>query len=638
MAGIGKTALAVHWAHRVRDQFPDGDLYANLRGYGPGAPLSPIEGLGNFLQAMNVPPERIPPDLETRAAMYRTLLSKRRVLIVLDNAGSSDQVSPFFPGSPGCMVVITSRSMLPELIALEGAERIVLDVLSADEARTLLSKILSASRIAADPEATAKIIQHCARLPLALRIVAGHGAMHPQRPLASLAQALADESRRLEVLSIGEDQISAIRTVFSWSYRNLQPQSARAFRMLGLHAGPDISIEAAAALLDEGASLARELVDQLAAVHLIELPAANRYRFHDLIRIYANEQASTDEPEASRREAIERVILWYLHAATAARRTLVVGHPNRLFSLPDKFNRLSGSSPDFGTPKAALEWFDAELENLVAAVTQAVDYGRNDLACWLPVAFQPYFQRRTPYGPWLTHILGLAAAQLAHDIRAKGELHRGIGGAYYYRGEYDRSLAHQLQALDCYHKLGWEGEIVLVNIGSAYAALGLFDDSFIYLNRALDACRRTGHRTAEGFALQSLGATCQRLEKFEESINYCTEAINIFRKTGDRFGLGIALGRLAHAHLRQGEISDAIGFLRQAIDNAREIDDQPTEAWATEVLATAVHRNGQRDSAREIWQTALALYEKLADGEGIARIQALLMNPDMLPPIPRPQP
>jgi tetratricopeptide (TPR) repeat protein len=639
MAGIGKTALAVHWAHRVRDRFPDGDLYVNLRGYGPGEPLSPVEGLGNFLRAMNVPLDRIPPDVETRAAMYRTLLSQQRVLILLDNAGSSDQVRPFLPSSPGCMVVITSRSMLPELVALEGADRIVLDALSEDEACALLGKILGPSRIAADAGATAGIVQNCACLPLALRIVAGHAAMHPGRPLDEFAQALADESRRLDVLSIGDDDVAAIRTVFSWSYRRLQPQLARVFRMLGLHAGPDISVEAAAALLNAAPSVARELVDRIAAVHLIELSAAGRYRFHDLMRNYASERAFAEETGASRGDAVERVVLWYLHAATLARRALVVGHPNRLFSLPDGFSIPPGPLPDFTSPKAALNWCDTELENLVAAVRQAVDYGRPDLACWLPVALQPYFQRRTPYGPWLdTHASGLAAAQAAHDLHAEGELHRGIGGAYYYRGQYDLSLAHQRKALDCYHKLGWEGEIVLVNLGSVCAALGLYDDSFDYLHQAVATCRQTGHRNTEAFALQSLGATCQRLDRFEESVVYCMDAINIFHETGDRFGLGIALGRLAYAYLRQEELAEAISFLRKAADNAREIDDYPTEAWATEVLGTAMYRTGQKDAAGETWQTALTLYLKMSDTEGIARVQAQLTNPDFPPPTPRPRP
>jgi tetratricopeptide (TPR) repeat protein len=639
MAGVGKTALAVHWAHLARDQFPDGDLYVNLRGYGPGPPLSPAQGLGDFLQAMGVPPERIPHDVETRAAMYRTLLDRRRVLIVLDNAGSTEQVRPFLPGSPGCLAVITSRSMLPGLVALDGASRITLDTLSADEASALLGKIVGTSRIAAEPEAASSIARGCANLPLALRIVAGHAAMPPQRPLAELAQALADESRRLDVLSISDDDTAAVRTVFSWSYRMLQPQSARVFRMLGVHAGPDISIEAAAALLDTTASATRRLVDRIAAIRLIEEPTAGRYRFHDLTRVYARERASADETQESRTEAVERVLLWYLHSTVLARAALTVGHPQRSFSLPARFNISLGPVPDFATSKAALKWCDAELGNLVAAVQQAVEYGRHDLGCWLPVALQPYFQRRTPYGPWLdTHITGLSAARVAGDLHAEAELHRGIGGALYYQGQYEQSLVHQTEALDCYRKLGWEGEMLLVNLGSVCAALGQYENSHDYLRKALATSRENGYRNAEAFALQSLGATCQHMDRFEESTIYCKDAVDIFRETGDRFGLGIALGRLAFAYLRQRNFPDAIAYLQQTIGNARDIDDQPTEAWAAEALGTAMYETGQKDAAREIWQKALVVYGKLLDNEGAARLQTQLMNPEARPPIPRPRP
>jgi tetratricopeptide (TPR) repeat protein len=516
MAGVGKTALAVHWAHRARDQFPDGDLYVNLRGYGPGPPLLPSQGLEEFLKAMDVPPERIPHDAETRAAMYRTLLNRRRVLIVLDNASSAEQVRPFLPGSPGCLVMVTSRSLLPGLVALDGASRIILDALSSDEASALLGKIVGRHRIAAEPEAGASIAQSCAYLPLALRIVAEQAATHPRRRLAELAQALDDESSRLDTIAISGDDASAVRSVFSWSYSALQPELARTFRLLGLHAGPDISIEAAAALLGGTDSAARRLIDGVAAVHLIEEPTIGRYRFHDLLRAYAGERASTDEASTGRNDAVERVLLWYLNVAASARRVLNVGRPQGSFSLPANFSLRSGTVPDFTTPKEALKWCDAELGNLVAAVQQAVDYGRYDLGCWLPVALQPYFQYRTPFGPWLdTHMAGLEAAKVVHDLHAEAELHRGIGSASYYRGQYEQCLEHQHEALSCYRRLGWEGEMLLVNLGSVCAALGRHDDSFEYLQQALATSRRIGHRNAEAYALQSLGSTCQRLERLK---------------------------------------------------------------------------------------------------------------------------
>jgi tetratricopeptide (TPR) repeat protein len=272
-------------------------------------------------------------------------------------------------------------------------------------------------------------------------------------------------------------------------------------------------------------------------------------------------------------------------------------------------------------------------------VQQAVDYGRHDLGCWLPVVLQPYFQRRTPFGPWLdTHMTGLEAAELAQDLHAEAELHRGIGSAFYYQGQYEQSFAHQFQALGCYRRLGWEGEILLVNIGSACAALGRYDDSFEYLHQAVATSRKIGHRNAEAYALQSLGSTCQRLDRFEESAAYCRDAVNIFRETGDRFGLGIALGRLAFSYLRQRKFMDAIDYLQQALANARDIDDQPGEAWAAEALGTAKYEVGQKDAADKIWRNALTVYERLLDREGAIRMRTQLTNPETPPPTPRPRP
>jgi tetratricopeptide (TPR) repeat protein len=639
MAGVGKTALAVHWAHRARDQFPDGDLYVNLRGYGPGPPLLPSQGLEAFLEAMDVPPERIPHDVEARAAMYRTLLDQRRVLIVLDNANSAEQVRPFLPGSPGCLVMVTSRSLLPGLVALDGASRIILDSLSSDEASALLGKIVGTERIAAEPEAAASIARSCAYLPLALRIVAEQAATHPQRRLGELAQALDDESSRLDIIAIGGDDASAVRSVFSWSYRALQPELARTFRLLGLHAGPDISIAAAAALLGVTVSPARSLIDGVAAVHLIEEPNLGRYRFHDLLRAYAGERASADEASTARNDAVERVLLWYLNTAMSVRGVLTVGRPQGPFSLPANLSVQSETVPDFSTPKDALKWCDAELGNLVAAVQQAVDYGRHNLACWLPVVLQPYFQRRTPFGPWLdTHMTGLEAAKVVRDLHAEAELHRGIGAAFYYRGQYEQSFKHQREALDCYRRLGWEGEMLLVNLGSACAALGRYDDSFEYLQQALATSRAIGHRNAEAYALQSIGSTCLRLGRFEESATYCDDAVEIFRETGDQFGLGIALGRLAFSRLQQRNFADAINHLQAALGNSRDIDDQPGEAWAAEALGVALHEVGQKDAAREIWQEAVGLYERLLDSESAMRVHAQLTNPEAPPLTPRPRP
>ncbi|HEY8986347.1 MAG TPA: tetratricopeptide repeat protein [Streptomyces sp.] len=637
-AGVGKTALAVHWAHRVRDRFPDGDLYVNLQGYGPSPPLLPGDVLDGFLKAMGAAPEQIPHAVESRAAMFRTLLGKRRMLIFLDNANSAEQVRPLLPGSRGPLVLVTSRSQLAGLVARDGAARVSLDTLPPDEANALLGRIVGADRIAAEPETAMRIAQFCAHLPLALRITAEYAAAHPRRPLAELAQTLADEGSRLDAIATGDDEATAVRQVFSWSYRALRPELTRIFRLLGLHAGPDMSIGAIAALTGMRATATRKLVDGVAAVHLIEEPINGRYRFHDLLRVYAGERATADEPPTARKEAVERVLLWYLHATAAARTVLTVGRPQTPFALPSAFRPPPVSVPIFTSHKEALTWCDTELGNLEAAVRQAADQGRDDVACWLPVALQPYFQRRNPFRSWIaTHTAGLDAARSVNDVQAEAELNRGIGGAYYYQGRYEESFEHQRRALDGYRALGWEGEIVLVNLGSVCAALQWYDKSFDYLYEALAVSRQTGHRNAEGFALQSIGATCQRLDRFQESAAYCREAADVFRETGDRFGFGIALARLAYAYLRQRKPLDAIAYLRQALGNARDTGDHPGEAWILETLGTATYEVDQKDSALENWRNALTLYEQLLDNDSAARMRTQLAHPEIPLATPRPR-
>ncbi|MFD9435153.1 ATP-binding protein [Streptomyces sp. NPDC060002] len=637
-AGVGKTALAVHWAHRVRDRFPDGDLYVNLQGYGPGRPLLPGDVLDGFLTALGTAPERIPREVESRAAMFRTLVDGRRMLIVLDNANSAEQVRPMLPGSRGPLVVITSRSRLAGLVARDDAFRVHLDLLAPDEASMLLGKIVGPDRIAAESEAAIRIAQFCAHLPLALRITAEYLAAHPRRPLAELAQTLAGEDNRLDVLAAGDDETTAVRNVFSWSYRALRPELARTFRLSGLHAGPDMSIDAIAALTGTGTVATRRLVDGVAAVHLIEEPADGRYRFHDLLRVYAGERAIADESGAARKEAVERVLLWYLHATSAARTVLTVGRPRTPLMLPSEFGLPPASAPVFTGHREALAWCDAELANIEAAIGQAAEEGRDDVACWLPVVLQPYFQRRNPFRAWVaTHTAGLDAARSVNDAQAEAELNRGIGGAYYYQGRFEESYEHQRRALDGYRALGWDGEIILVNLGSVCAALERYDESFVHLREALGLSRRTGHRNAEGFALQSMGATCQRLNRFEESVPYCRDAAEVFRETGDRFGFGIALARLAYAFLRQRKMPESIDCLRQALGNSRDIGDHPGEAWLLETLGTATYEIGQKESALENWRDALRLYERLLDNDGAARVRTQLSGPavPLTTPLPR---
>ena len=317
-AGIGKTALALYWGHRHAEEFPDGQLYVNLRGFDPtGAPLPPMTALRGFLTALGMPAQDVPTDPDEQVALYRSHLAGRRMLVVLDNARDAEQVRPLLPGVPGCLVLVTSRDQLAGLVALDGALPLTLDLLTQDEAHDLLIRRLGRDRVARERTVADELIDLCARLPLALSIAAAHAALHPNRPLAAFVGELRDTHRRLDALTTGEPAAD-VRVVFSWSYRTLTPASARLFRLLSVHPGPDISLLAAAGLAGRDPDPTRHALDELTRAHLIIEHAPGRYSVHDLLRAYAADQAHAQESDVEREAALRRVIDFYLHTACGA--------------------------------------------------------------------------------------------------------------------------------------------------------------------------------------------------------------------------------------------------------------------------------------------------------------------------------
>ncbi|MDV7215692.1 ATP-binding protein [Streptomyces prunicolor] len=315
-AGVGKTSLAIRWAHQIKEHFPDGQLYVNLHGYDPGPPVIVTDVLGRFLRALDVPLEHIPTGEEPRAELFRSVTADRRVLIVLDNAATAGEIRPLLPGSSSCLVAITSRTRMSGLVVREGAHRVSVETLSQAESVQLLRTVFAGYRTGDDQEELAELARLCARLPLALRIVAERAAARPRMPLRDLIADLRDESGLWDALSVtgeGEtEEADAVRTVFAWSYRTLTPQNARMFRLLGLHPGPEFRVEAAAALAATTTVRARRHLDSLAAAHLLEECGHDRYQFHDLLRAYAVDQTQREESPENRRAALERVLGWYL--------------------------------------------------------------------------------------------------------------------------------------------------------------------------------------------------------------------------------------------------------------------------------------------------------------------------------------
>jgi DNA-binding SARP family transcriptional activator/DNA-binding XRE family transcriptional regulator len=389
MAGIGKTALAMYWAHKVADRFPDGQLFVNLRGYGPsGAPVTPTEAVGSFLVALGVPPARIPPDTDGQAALYRSLLAGRRMLIVLDNARDAEQVRPLLPGSPGCLVLITSRNRLTGLAAAEGAHLLTLGVLTGAESRDLLALNVGAERAAAEPAAISALTALCGRLPLALSDIAARAVARPGLPLAALSAEMRDARRRLDALETGEP-VTSVRVVFSWSRARLGHQAARMFRLLGIYPGPDITVATAASLSGWPRGQAYRALAKLCDEHLLAEYVPGRYTCHDLLHSYAAEEAASHESEADRQEALLRVLDHYLHAAVAASGFLQPASVS-VTRIPP---RPGVTIEEIRGPREAADWFENEVHVLSALVRQAAEENCIPYSWQLPQAVGWYFRK-----------------------------------------------------------------------------------------------------------------------------------------------------------------------------------------------------------------------------------------------------
>jgi hypothetical protein len=438
-AGVGKTALAVYWAHQVRRRFPDGQLYVNLRGFDPsGSVMEPVEAVRGFLDALGVAPQRIPAGIDAQTALYRSLLAERRMLLVLDNACDAAQVRPLLPGAAGCLVLVTSRNRMSGLVATDGAHPLSLDLLTAAEARQLLARRLGADRIANEPRAVEEIIERCARLPLALTVVAARAATHPRFPLASLAADLRESNSGLDALA-GGDPATDVRAVFSWSYRTLSAPAAWLFRLFGLHPGPDISLPAVASLAGLPPATVRPLLTELTRVHLVVEHVPGRYTLHDLLLAYAAAQANAIDPPEQREAATVRVLDHYLHSAHTAHLVLQP-HREPITLAPPQ----PGVTPERpGTAETALAWFNTERPVLLAAIDRAARAEWDIYTCQLAWTVANYLYRQ---GHWhdqtTTAYAALAANRRLGDPSGQALSHRSVAHAYSRLGRYDDARTH----------------------------------------------------------------------------------------------------------------------------------------------------------------------------------------------------
>jgi tetratricopeptide (TPR) repeat protein len=638
-AGVGKTALVVRWAHRVRDRFPEGQLFVNLRGYDPGSPMAPEQALEEFLRALNVPAERIPAGLGARAALYRSLLDGRRVLLVLDNAHTAEQVRPLLPGSSTCRVVVTSRSRLSGLIAHDGAIRVTVDLLPPAEATALLRDVIGTARVAAEPDAAVELASRCAYLPLALRIAAERTATHPHATLAGLAGELAVVHDRLDLLTTAEeeDEATAVRAVFSWSYHALPLEAVRAFRLLGLHAGADISVPAAAALTDTTPARARRLLETLVGTHLIEETGADRYRLHDLLRVYAAECATVEENDHDCAAAVRRVLTWYLHTGDAADRILDP-HRRRVPLDDPEVAEVDCSPLEFTTYGQALEWCEAERTNLVAAVRHAAETGEHVIACKLPLVLLGFFNLRKHWADLITtHHVRLTAAQRLHDRRSETRSRGGLGIAYFSLRQYEEALEHSRHALHICQEINdpWGEAIALLGLGSAYLYLEQYEEALDHSRRALHICQEINDPWGQTLTLLNIGVIHRKLQHFEDALDYFQRTLTVVRPIRHQPGEAMALHNhnLGDTYRDLRRFEDTLEYFQQACTTYREIGDRWGEAHTLRSIGDTLQKLNQMEAAAEYLHQALPIFEDLDDSFTAAKVRASLEildshNPD----------
>jgi tetratricopeptide (TPR) repeat protein len=622
--GIGKTAVAVHWAHHAADRFPDGQLYVNLRGYDPHRPaVTPAEAVRGLLDAFQVAPERIPVGLEAQAGLYRSLLAGRRVLVVLDNARDAEQVRPLLPGAPGCVTIVTSRDSLAGLVAAEGAHPLLLDLLTRVEARDLLARRLGAARVDAEPGAVEELIDHAARLPLALAIVAARAAVRPGLSLSELAGQLRDARARLDVLG-GPDAVTDIRSVFSWSYAALTPPATRLFRLLSQHLAAQVSAAAAASLAGVALAQARRLLGELTGAHLLAGVGADRFELHDLLKVYAAERAEEREPEAARRTAVHRVLDHYLHNAHAAALLL---HPHRdpLDLVPPRLGVTLGEVTDHAS---ALAWFTVEHRALLAAVDRAAATGLDRHTWQLAWTLTDFFARVGHWSDWAsTQHAALAAATRLGDLAGQAHAQRSLGAAYDLLRRRGEAHAHLRRALDLFVALGdraGQGH-THHSIALVYAGQGRYREAVEHGRQSVELFRATSHRSGQATALNTVGWHHARLGEHGRALAYCERALALHRELGDRAGQAATWDSLGFAHHRLGDYARAAACYQGAIDLCRELKDRYTEAAVLRHLGDMQRDAGEVAAARRSWRHAAAILDELAHPEA-AEVRAHLRD------------
>ena len=610
--GAGKTSLVVHWGHRVRDRFPDGQLFVDMRGFHPGPRRPVAEALALVLVAFGVAAERIPVDADAQVALYRSLLAGRRVLVILDNVADPDQVRPLVPGGPGCLVVATSRDRLSGLVARDGARRLTVDVLPPDDAVEVLARAAGASRVGADPDGARELARLCGHLPLALRIA---GARLADRPHIGVRRQIAELAERgLAELRVDGDDRATVRAAFDLSYRALSPEAGRLFRRLGLLPSPaGLAVPAAAALAGVPEPELEPLVDALARLHLVWVTEQSRLAAHDLLLEYAAQLAAEHDEPAERDAAARRLLHFYLAAADRASADL--NGPPRL-GLPRDPAPPGVPAVEFADHGQARQWLDAEWPNLVAAVRAAAAAGWDRLAWQLAHALHHVMRLQAPPAQWESIVrIGLEAARRDGDPFGETVLLQSLGLFRWRTGDVRGARADFEASATLAAGAGWPvGEsaahctigIVLAQLGRPRAAIGRFE-------QALAIDRAIGDRRAEAGSLINLAAAWEEVGHLAAAARHNEAAMPLLRDTGQHLGAAIAAENLATIRRELGRLDDARAAAEESLRLGRAIGGGHEEASALITLGRVHCDAGRYAAAEEALTAALQIAHRLSD-------------------------
>ncbi len=659
--GIGKTSLAIQWAHAAAHRFPDGQLFVDARGHDRTTALTPLEIASVLLRCLGVPDDRVPHGLDERLGLYRSMLAGKRMLIVLDNAGATEQVSPLIPSHAGSLLLVTSRNSLAALVTHVEVRQIVLDALSEGESADLLTKVLGAQRAGREPQAVSRLARLCGRMPLALRIAAAKLATQPGKAIEALADEVSGEDR-LAHLSV-EGEARTVEAVFVTAYQSLSEPARTLFRRLGRHPGPHVAAPLAAAVCGVSTVDLAPALTELVAAHLIAEPQPGRFRLHDLIRLFARRCYERDEPAPAACEAAERMLDWYLTVAQAAREV-----------LDKSLNRMSATlrhpAPQLPFPaehEPVLAFLESERDNLVAIVRYAGEHGQQAAACQLTYLLEAFFVAR---GHWPERIEmcrhAVRAAQELGDPGMEAEMHRALGIAYRASFRLGEAIDSHLRALPLLRELGDERGLAYLynsigganaelrhfaeaveayemslrlhtrtgnafgavtahrNLGYVHMRTGELERSLAHLGQALDSARAIGYRRLEAGTLASLGTVHRLLEEHDRSIECLHSALAVSRDIGDLRCEMDTLGNLGKTHLAQGKPLPAAEVFGEALALSRRLGHHHAEARTLTHLADAHLLQGDHEVAARHLDASAQLREGVADAYEEAQLQRCL--------------